>query len=286
MALHSDWHIHTHHSCDEAALAIADLVAAAPAAGVQDNGITDHLNTPYNLPDLEAARQEYLASNPSPHFHFGVEASVVSTWELEQIATGAYPNPVWGLRAGGPPGAPLALGISADDIRRLGIEYVIGGTHWPIYVPLEREAVIRDYHRQYLFLATHPLVTIVAHPWWWMGHWRDDDGCYRSDPWLDNFGKIPQSMHDEFAAAVIEHGKVVEINVAATLMNPAYPDHFADQYLEYLAYLKERGVTFSLASDCHASTYDPPFEAAAEMLARIGIHDEDLWRLPPRPVDQ
>lgn len=280
--LTSDWHIHTRNSCDEAALAVADLVSAAAATGILDYGITDHLQTPFNLPDLEASRREFLASHPSPRFHFGAEVSCVSAWELAEIATGAYENPVWGLRRGGQPGCELAIGLDAEEIERLGIEYVIGGTHWLMYVPFEREAAIRDYHRQNMFLAQHPLVDIVAHPWWWMGHWQDADGCYRGDPWLDDFGKIPASMHDEFAAAVVQHGKAVEINIGANLLNESYPEAFADQYLEYLAYLQGRGVRFSLASDCHEAQYAPDFEKAAQMLERIGIRDEDLFRLPPR----
>ncbi len=283
MKLTSDWHIHSRNSCDEASLAIADLIASAAEMGIEDYGITDHIHTPYNMPDLVASREEYLANAPSERFHFGVEVSCMSQWEIDEIATGAYENPVYGLRQGGPEGADLAIGISDEDIDRLGIEYAVGGVHWPMYVPVERDIIIRDYHRQYLFMAQHPLVDIVAHPWWWMGHWKDADGRYTSDPWLDDFGKIPVSMHDEFAAATVEHGKAIEINISANLMNTTYPDAFPGQYLEYLAYLKEKGVTFSLGSDCHSVRYDViDFEAAATMLESIGIRDEDLWRLPPR----
>ena len=282
MRITSDWHIHSRNSCDGASLRIADLVSAAREQGIEDYGLTDHLHTPCNLPDLVASREEFLASDPSPRFHFGVEVSCVSQWELDEIARGGHDNPVYGLRQGGPPGAAPAIGIGAEDLERLSIEYVIGGAHWPLYVPLEREAVIADYHRQNMFLAQHPLVDIVAHPWWWMGHWKDDDGRYTGDPWLDDFGKVPRSMHDEFAAAVIEHGKVVEINISAILLNTDYPESFAPQYLEYLADLKERGVTFCVGSDCHSAQYDIDFERPAEMLQSIGIRDEDLWRLPPR----
>lgn len=261
---------------------VADLVTGAAAKGILDYGLTDHLHTPFNLPDLDASRAEYLACDPSPRFHFGVEVSVVSRWEIEEIAKGGHANPVYGLRSGGPPAAEPALALTTDDIARLGIEYVVAGVHWPLYVPYERDAIIREFHRQLLFAATHPLVDIVAHPWWWHGHWRDADGRYTTDPWLDDFGKIPASMHEELAAAAIEHGKAVEINISAMLLNRSYPAGFAAQYLEYLAGLKERGVTFSIASDCHAATYNTDFERPAAMLDSIGVRDEDLWRLPPR----
>lgn len=282
MTLTCDWHIHSHNSCDQASMLVPDLIRGAAEKGIVDYGLTDHLHTPFNWPDVEASRAEWLASDPPPGFHFSIEVSCVSQWEIDEIAKGGYDNPVYGLRRGGPAGAAPALALTTADIERLGIEYVVAGVHWPLYVEFEREAIIRDYHRQYLFCATHPLVDIVAHPWWWMGHWKDADGRYTSDPWLDDFSKIPTTMHDELASAAIEHGKAIEINISALLLNRSYPDAFAEQYLAYLAYLKDRGVTFSLASDCHSAQYDTDFERPAAMLESIGIRDADLWRLPRR----
>ena len=292
MPLSSDWHIHSTASCDEACLQIADLVVEAQAHGIHDFGVTDHVHTPYNLPDLAASRQAFLAVRPSPRFHFGVEVSCVSRWELDEIATGRHEKPVYGLRSGGPPDGALAIGVTAEDLQAYGVEYVVGGAHWPIprpeYVPLERQAIIRDYHRQNMFLATHPLVTIVAHPWWWMDQWKDTkdaQGMFNAEPWFDSFKVVPQSMHDEFASAVIAHGKVVEINIGAMLLNPHYPEHFKREYLDYLAFLHARGVVLSVGSDCHHAHYDIQFARAAEMLATAGIHDHDLWRRPPRKKD-
>lgn len=282
MRITSDWHIHSRNSCDEASLSMADLIADAAARGIEDFGITDHLHTPYNLPDVHASRQEYLANAPSPRFHFGIEVSCVSQWEIDEIATGAYDAPVYGLRGGGPVDSPLAIGITEEQLAALGVEYVVAGVHWPIYVPFEREAIIRDYFRQHLFLATHPLVTIVAHPWWWMGHWQESDGSYRTEPWLDDFGHIPASMHEEFAAAVREHGKVVEINLEAMLLNPQYPERFKRQYAEYLAALHARGIPLSIGSDCHDPRYTIDFDTAASMLDSVGITGDKLWRLSSR----
>jgi len=283
MPITSDWHIHTHHSCDQASLQTADLIAGAREQGIADLGITDHLHTPYNLPDLAASRQEFLAAAPSGRLHFGVEVSCVTRWELEEIARGQHAEPVYGIRQGGPPEGPLAIGLEQEHLAALGIEYVVGGAHWPLYVPLEREAVIRDYHRQNMFLATHPLVDIVAHPWWWMGAWQDADGRYTTDPWLGDFRVIPQSLHQEFAAAVREGEKVVEINLGAVVLSRAYPERFQRQYLEYLAWLRERGVRMCVGSDCHGARYQMDFPRAAELLASVGIKDAELWRLPPRP---
>lgn len=282
MPLTSDWHIHTRNSCDEASLTMADLLADAAARGITDFGVTDHLHTPVNLPDLVASRAEFDATVSSPRVHFGVELSSVSQWELDEIATGAHGQPTYGLRGGGPAWGALALGITAAELARLGVEYVVAGTHWPMYVPMAREAVIRDYHRQNMFLATHPLVTIVAHPWWWMGHWQAEDRSYPAEPWFDDFRAIPASMHDEFAAAALQHGKVVEINLCAQLLHPGYPERYKAQYLDYLAMLKARGVPLSIGSDCHNPRYDIDFPRAEAMLATVEITDGDCWRLGAR----
>lgn len=264
---------------------MADLPGQAAALGITDFGVTDHVHTPYNLPDIAASRAAYLATAPSAHFHFGVEVSCVSQWELDEVATGRYEQPTYGLRQGGPAGGPLAIGLTEEDIDTYGIEYVVGGTHWPMYVPFEREAIIRDYHRQNMFLATHPLVTIVAHPWWWMGHWQSDDGTYTGAPWFDSFHAIPAAMHDEFASAVLAHGKVVEINIDAMLDAPQYPAHFVAEYLDYLAAQHARRVPLSLGSDTHTPHYAPNTARVAGLLATVGITDEDLWRLPARAAE-
>ena len=279
MRITSDWHIHSRNSCDQASMAIPVLIRMAADKGISDYGVTDHIHTSFNLSDITASRKEYLESNPPANFHFGVEVSCVSQWEIDEIATGKYKSPVYGLRSGGPADCPLAIGLTAEDIDTYHIEYVVAGVHWPMYVPVERETIIRDYQRQNMFLVTHPLVDIVAHPWWWNGRWQDSDGCYRTDPWLDDFGRIPKDMHTEFASAAIQHDTAIEINIGAMLLNPNYPERFRKQYLEYLAELKSQGVKLCIGSDCHSSGYNTDFDAAASMLDSISIRDEDLWRL-------
>ena len=284
MNITSDWHIHSRNSCDQAALIVADLVTEASAKGITDFGLTDHIHTPYNLPDLTRSRAEYDQCTPSPRFHFGVEVSCVSQWELDRLAADpeCVSNPTYGIRSGGPAGAELAIGIDRAGLDALGVEYVVGGTHWPMYVEIERAAVIRDYHRQNMFLATHELVDIVAHPWWWHKYWQDNDGNFAGEPWFDDFGHIPQSMHDEFAAALVETGTKAEINMSAILLNPHYPPRFKAQYLDYVAGLKAKGVQLCTSSDCHFPHYTIDFGAGSNMLDTVGITDGDLWRLPRR----
>jgi len=287
MAITTDWHIHSHNSCDSANLPIRDLMLATEIKGITDFGISDHLHTPYNLNDIAKSRREFDENNPSERVHFGIEVSVVSQWELDQIAIGNCEYPVFGIREGGTPGCCLAIGLEENDIGRYGIEYVIGGVHWPLYVAQEREIIIRDYHRQNMFLASHPMVTIIAHPWWWMDFkfegyhpWEDADGVFRSEPWFDDFDKIPSSMHEEFIELVHRYGKIVEINVGVMLLTAKYTEEFKIQYLEYLAYLKESGVRLSIGTDCHTS-YDADLAKAEKLLNSVGIKAQDLWKLTP-----
>ncbi len=289
MKITTDWHIHTNHSCDcaksDMGVKIPELIAVAETKGITDFGITDHIYTPYNLDDLFRSKEEFDAQPFNPNFHFGVEVSVVSRWEIEEIESGRTLAKTYGLREGGVQGCELAIGITEEDISEYGFEYVIGGVHFPMYVEITRENIIQDYARQNLFLACHPLVDVVAHPWWWHGpngEWfTKESGLYQTDPWLDDFGKIPLSIHDEFAAAVKENKTAVEINLNC-VFNKKYPDDFTRQYMDYIAYLHERGVKFSIGSDCHETEYNPQFGELEKLLEDIGISNKDLWKIPER----
>lgn len=283
MKINSDWHIHSRNSCDDASMKISDLVSDSARKGISDWGLTDHIHTTYNIPDIINSRKEFVSCKPTEHQHFGVEVSCVSKWEIEKVKKGEYTSPpVYGIRSGGEADCELAIALGKKDLAEYGIEFVVGGTHWPMYVPFERKAMIRDYHRQNMFLATHKIVNIVAHPWWWMGHWQDADGMFRAEPWFDDFEVIPDSMHNEFAAAVKENRKLVEINISAMLLNKSYTAQFKEQYIEYLMKLKAQGVKFSIGSDCHYERYEFDFAYVGDILEKAGFKESDLWSLPPR----
>ena len=94
------------------------------------------------------------------------------------------------------------------------------------------------------------------------------------------------ALHDEFAAADVEHDTRVEINLSAMLLTPNYPARFVRQYTEYLAGLKAAGVRLTVGSDCHRPRYDIDFETPARMLEDVRVTEADLWRLPPRSPHQ
>ena len=265
---------------------MGEIIEGAAGTGITDLGATDHLHSRYNMPDIAAARRDFLRSAASRNFHFGIEVTCMRQWELDEIATGRYEAPTYGLEDYGPGAGPVGIALTDEDIETYGIEFVVGGAHWARGIPMERRDIIENFHRQNMFLATHGLVDIVAHPWWWHGHFQGEDGMFRDLPWFDDFNVVPRSFHDEFAAALIERGKAAEVN-PATVLNGHFPQRWREQYLEYLAGLVQRGVKLSVGSDCHSRPYGNRFDEVGPLLERIGVRDEDLWGMPPRsPEDQ
>jgi histidinol phosphatase-like PHP family hydrolase len=276
-----DCHVHTRRSpCGHAEASVADLAPRVAAAGIPRWGTADHLFTACNVVDLESGRAEYDALADRSNVCFAVEVSVLRDWD---IAETARDKNVWGWRPGGPPGE-LALYLPPELCARLGFQYVIAGAHWPLGAPMRRDAIVRDYHRQNMFLATHPQVDIIAHPWWWRTTYIMP--CLLPLPfrWQDDFSIIPQSMHDEFAAAVREHGKRVELN-AATILKPKYSARWHEQYLEFLVRLRESGCRFVVGSDSHSAEYAAP-HAIVPILEKAGFTQDDLWSGPEEPPER
>ena len=279
MSMRADWHIHSRHSpCGRPEATLELILREARAAGIEELGITDHLNSPLNDAAVRACRQEYDALDGKAGFQFALEVGCLRRHDLDEARRLGPAASIWGQQGGGPSDDELVLYLPEDLLGELRPAYLIGGAHGTLGAPLERDAVIRQYHRQNLFLACHPAVNIVAHPWWWQGAWLDERKMYSSLPWFDDFSAIPLSMHDELAAAAREHGTAIEINAGAIFVNPAYPDRFKDEYLDYLAYLKDAGVTFSVGSDSHHPGYDGRLRLIEPQLAALGLTEDQLWR--------
>ena len=279
MKIDCDWHMHSRHSpCGRQGTPLALLAEQARASGLSAFGISDHLHCRLSLPALRACRAEYDALEDKRGFHFGLEVSCLRRSDLERNDARGAEGSIYGLQSDGPEG-PLTVFLPEGLIEELNVEYVIGGAHWLLGAAKERDAAIRSYHRQNMFLASHPAVDIVAHPWWWMGAWKAPDRNFYPDlPWLGDFTVIPRSMHDEFAAAARENSKAVEINLHAILLNPQYPASFRGQYVEYLAGLKEQGVTFSIGSDSHGPGYEAALDRVQRDLEGLDLTEADLWK--------
>ena len=270
-----DCHVHTRHSpCGNDAAEVDRLAELVPRAGTPRWGLTDHLFTERNVPDLEAVRADYDALPDRSNVVFSVEASVLRDWDIRRTR---MTRNIWGWHPGGPKGT-LDLFLPDELVEQLGIRYVIAGAHWPLGTRMNRMDIVRDYHRQNMFLAQHPKVTVIAHPWWWRTKFMTRCVVPVTFRWLEDFSIIPQSMHDEFSAAVREHDKLVEIN-ASNLLTENYSEQWHDQYLEYLVRLKEDGCRFATGSDSHAADYAAP-QPILEILEKAGFTQDDLWAGP------
>ena len=254
----SDFHIHTEHSYDSACMPVPELVRGAAAAGVTCFGITDHFNSEAHLENLQSSRAAFL-QNACEGMFFGVEATVVPAGEL-------YPGK----------GEEPAMALTQEIAERFKISYVVAGAHRLLAGEYTRANIIADYHRQNMYLARHPLVDIVAHPWWWSGLFQDEDGTFKDMPWFDNFNAIPASMHNEFAAALKENETCCECNLTAFVLKKQYPEKIRRQYVEYLRALFESGVKITIGSDCHAAVYADLRDEAALMLQPAGFRPGDF----------
>ena len=257
MAITKDWHIHTHCSCDSACMTFEDLVSEAKELGITDFGVSDHYHTTIQGADIAASRMEYeetLLRHPElkGHFHFGMEATLVSKWEAEKIARGEYDElPVYGFRSGGPKNAEVCFDFDEEFMEKYKIEYVIAGMHWPMYCDIDTESVVKEYHRQYMYAATYPFTDILAHYMWCDVHlftnvWNIKDF---KNP-LADFNVIPFSMKDELKAALKENNVAFELN--NWLFNDNLGERFIASYLDWVSELQSSGIKIAFGSDNHS----------------------------------
>ena len=267
--IHSDWHIHSENSYD-ATLPLDTIGQGALEQGLKMFGITDHAN--FNdtafLGDLArsvAAVKE--AQKKYPCLVLGVELTPIEKPLFDHIAK-------TGTREGFiPPAAPvpypIELALTREELRALGVRYAVGAAHWRVdmpfarKLPINRDAIIREWFRQQMWLACDERVTILGHPWY-IG-----EGL-----WYDDFDLIPRSMNQEIAAAVKENGKYVEC-CEGMLCDPLTSERFRHQYAEFLRELFEMGIPLTYGSDSH-DVYAPDLRKAEEYLFAAGFRDGDI----------
>lgn len=267
----SDWHIHSQASYD-ASLTIPELFSSTERQGITDFGLTDHVNRPSWITYLQKSR-ELVEANPRRGFHLGVELTTISKhlhdYDRAHGSADGYIHP------GGTEPDPIELPLTGEELRACGVEYAIGAAHWALNVPMERDAVIRDFHRQNLYCAADPRVDILGHPWWMPMEWTLPNGAKGR---FDDMAVIPRSMHEELAAALIENDKPMELNVISFLICEDFPEKLCRQYAEYARWMFERGVKLTIGTDEHGGNggYQDYREKAAALLRPLGFQPADF----------
>ena len=301
MKLQQDFHIHTHCSCDGACAQIGDIIRGCQTAGLKQFGISDHLHTRFNLPDIEIARKEFLECGPIPAFHFGIEVTCATQWECEKIAKRDFAScftcevngkpfqtmtPIDGIMYGGPANGPLMVDLTREDVERLGIEYVIGGVHKPNYTEQTIPSMIDDFFNQSCFLVQHKLVDILAHPWEGLAFWSGYSIVTKNpaDHHPEAFFQIPQEYWDELAHLLISNNKLAELN-CCDITGKRYDGKIARFTMEKMAEWKEKGVKFTFGSDLHRAEYringEMSLRESENVLTEYGFTEDD-FALPPR----
>ncbi len=289
----SDWHIHTKNSCDcPDGISMEKLVRQALGRGVTDFGVSDHVHTYLNYPsELKKSREEFerlMEKYPDlkGRFHFGVEVSSVSEWEIDVLMNGKvaeedkqYAPYTYGLRrSNGPRYGESCFPVNAEIIAGYNIEYVIGGVHWAMFPDDDSKRASEDLHKQYMKALAHPHIDILAHWLWWAA-------ANPGENEFADFKKIPAYMKDEIAWGLKRYDKVFEIN---NLFKDNYegrlaPD-FTRLYLEYAAALQDSGVTLSFGSDFHGNDYSSTVYIDEVLFKECGIDTDKFFCLPRKKV--
>ena len=262
----SDWHIHSTASYD-AKLSVPLLIESAKKVGIEMFGITDHAN--YNIPsfweNIKESKRLY-EQYKTEGLYLGVELTVIPKAMYDHCAK-------TGTREGYSSTVPIEdyefeFMLTMDEMKQLGITYAVAAAHSPWHVDVSQGyKLMKEWHRQQMYIATDPRVDILGHPWW----------IYNTEqaPWFADFESIPLSMHDELAAALIENEVCIEAN-ASMLYGEKYLKDFYRKYNEYLRYMFEKGVKITFGSDCHGPEYQDHREGVNLALGLVGFKKGDF----------
>lgn len=271
----SDWHIHSNASYD-ANLPVEELILSAKRIGIKQFGITDHanINIPSFWENMRESRRLY-DKYKCEGFYFGVELTTIPKALYDYCAKhGTKDGYIYPAQD-----EPFELEfmLTLEDMKDLGIMYSVAAAHSPLGVPFDQEKIIREWHRQQMYIATDPRVDIIGHPWWFSGpnEWRDSQGRLFDKPWFGDFDRIPISMHDELAAALTENDVCIEANISM-ICGKSYPENFYSKYNEYLRYMFEKGVRVTFGSDAHGPDYLDHREQVKSALGSVGFKPEDF----------
>ena len=278
MLIHSDWHIHSDASYDSS-LTLKAIAEGSKNNGFRTFGITDHVN--FNdqkfRADLDKSVQivrEY--QKICPQMIQGVELTPIEKPEYDYIArTGTREGYI--APASDKP-YDIELALTKEELLEKGVRYAIGAAHWRVDVPgakslaPDRDACIKEWFRQQMYLACDERVTIFGHPWW-------SPKCL----WYEDFSVIPRAMNLEIGAALKENKKYVECNVHFFRLTKK-TEKFRCQYAEFLRELHEMGIPVTYGSDSH-DVYSSEHPLAEQYLSAAGfkdgdiveIREEDLW---------
>ncbi|MBR1983207.1 MAG: PHP domain-containing protein, partial [Clostridia bacterium] len=172
MIIKSDWHVHSEFSYD-AKISLETIGDNAKVQGLINVGITDHLNfndEKFTTDLINSVNGVKKAQEKYPFMVLGVELTPIEKPEFDYILT--HPDHEGYVAPIQEQPFDIELGMSKENLKKLGVRYAIGASHWRVdkpngrYMPIELDASIKEWHRQQMWLANDERVTILGHPWY------------------------------------------------------------------------------------------------------------------------
>ena len=242
----TDFHIHaTRYRLGESReeMSVAAIVRRCEEHALSAVGIVEHLNRSpkHPLECMDALAEEFATVSSDLSLFLGVEVDI----EDENGTVTA----------------------SSETVERLGLHFVLAAVHGLNARPATIDEYIEYYHRALMATVERvDFVDVIVHPWTArqpLARQGVSDEC--------PFGRIPEPCLLEFAEALADRDKAVEIN------RKAHKDFDDPAYRRFLAILRDRGVRISLGSDAHRMDAIGTTFAADRFLQEIGFPPEQIW---------
>jgi len=248
-----DLHIHTKYlGCANETMEVDAVVRTCAELGVTCIGITDHVNTPEQLELHRRVLADIRRVETDIPVYFGVELNFT--------------------------GCDEGFVFSPEIKAEYGFQFAIGGIHATYVDEYDLEKIIEIQHRHHLRTCRDELVDVLVHPYWFSRGEFQAKGF----PEFDSVAAVPEKLTRELGQVARETHTAVEINAGANLFGRS--ESYLAAYTDYLTILAEEGVTFAVGSDAHDIGHLERVRLAWELVERLGLPEDRLWRPGGQPV--
>ena len=253
MAAKYDLHVHVKYlGCANETMEVDAVVRRCEELGVERLAFTDHLNTPDQIELHRSILEDIRRLETDIPVYFGVELNF----------TGPDEGFVW----------------SREIQEDIGFQFAIGGIHKSYVDAFDLEKIVEIQHRHHLAVCRDESVAVLVHPYWF----GKNEFVPRGLPDFESVAVVPERLTRELGQAARQTHTAIEINAGANLAGRS--EEYRRAYFEYLSILAEEGVTFSPCSDAHDIGHLERVLLAWEMIDRLGLGDERIWRPSGAPV--
>ena len=250
-----DFHIHTKYlGCANETMEVSEIIKVCEQLGVTTLAITDHLNTLDKLPLHAPIKTDIQDLDTEIEVYFGVELNFL--------------------------GYDQGFAFSREIVEEYGFQLAIGGIHAAYLDEYDLKKIVDIQHKHHLKTCADPLVDALVHPYWFGKGEFDRKGW----PWFDSMAAVPEAYARELAQASKDTGTAIEINACANLKNRAYGEAYQKGYFDYLSILADEGATFCVGSDAHDIGRLEAITAAWDMVERLGLTEDRIWRPEGEPA--